>query len=145
MQWSQHGIPLHVFLRSRYRAPLPPHSLQHIQSYRQCTASCSWLKLECLTRLCYSSGLMAITKSAKKAARVSVRKQVFNLRNKRKLHDVTALTRKATGAPREEQVKQLSAAYSAIDKAAKRGVIKKNTAARKKALLAALLKRSSVK
>ena len=88
---------------------------------------------------------MAITKSAKKAARVSVRKQVFNLRNKRKLHDVTALTRKATGAPREEQVKQLSAAYSAIDKAAKRGVIKKNTAARKKARLAALLKRSSVK
>jgi ribosomal protein S20 len=34
-------------------------------------------------------------------------------------------------------------AYKAIDKAAKRGVIKPNTAARKKSRLAALIKRSA--
>ena len=88
---------------------------------------------------------MAITKSAKKAIRVSARKRVFNLRNKRQLHDVTALARKTAGQAREEQMKALAAAYQAIDKAAKRGVIKKNTASRKKARLAKFLKRSSVK
>jgi len=36
---------------------------------------------------------------------------------------------------KEEALKNLSAAYKAIDKAAKRGVIKKNTAARKKSRL----------
>ncbi len=87
---------------------------------------------------------MAITKSAKKAIRSSARKRVFNLRNKRQLHDVTALARKSAGKEKEEQAKALSAAYQAIDKAAKRGVIKKNTAARKKSRLSAFLKRSQV-
>jgi len=36
---------------------------------------------------------------------------------------------------KEEALKLLSQVYSAIDKAAKRGVIKKNTAARKKSRL----------
>jgi small subunit ribosomal protein S20 len=36
----------------------------------------------------------------------------------------------------------LSAAYKAIDKAAKRGVIKKNAAARKKSRLSAMIKKA---
>ena len=43
--------------------------------------------------------------------------------------------RALVGKGRDEQAKTLSEAYSAIDKAMKRGVIKKNTAARKKSRL----------
>lgn len=42
----------------------------------------------------------------------------------------------------EEAKNLISQAYQAIDKAAKRGVIKKNTAARKKSRLSALIKRT---
>lgn len=41
----------------------------------------------------------------------------------------------------EEALKLISQAYKAIDKAAKRGVIKKNTASRKKSRLAKFLKK----
>ena len=47
------------------------------------------------------------------------------------------------GKDRGEQAGALSAAYKAIDKAAKRGVIKKNTAARKKSRLSARLKKTA--
>lgn len=86
---------------------------------------------------------MAITSSAKKAIRSSARKHVFNLRRKVALHDATKsltkmlATKDVTGAE-----KLLSAAYKAIDKAKKRGVIKGNTADRKKARLAAAIKRA---
>ncbi|KKQ82224.1 MAG: 30S ribosomal protein S20 [Parcubacteria group bacterium GW2011_GWF2_38_76] len=45
----------------------------------------------------------------------------------------------------DEAKKNLSEAYKAIDKAMKKGVIKKNTAARKKSRLAQLVKKASVK
>jgi small subunit ribosomal protein S20 len=86
---------------------------------------------------------MAITSSAKKAIRSSARKHIFNLRRKDALHDATKALLKAlatkdvTGAE-----KLLPAAYAAIDKAKKRGVIKSNTANRKKSRLAAALKRA---
>ena len=67
---------------------------------------------------------------------------VFNLRRKRVLHDAVAHARKAAGKGRDEQMKALSLAYQALDKAAKAGTMKKNTAARRKARLAAFLKRS---
>lgn len=53
--------------------------------------------------------------------------------------------RGTAGKDRAAQAEALKEAYQAIDKALKRGVIKKNTAARKKARLSALLKRSSAK
>jgi small subunit ribosomal protein S20 len=86
---------------------------------------------------------MAITKGAKKAHRSSLRKRVFNLRRKKELHDVVATVKKhiESGAVKEAEV-LMPKAYQAIDKAAKRGVIKANTAARKKARLTAALKRS---
>lgn len=88
---------------------------------------------------------MAITKSAKKAHRVSLRKHVFNLRRKRALTSTVKTTKKLAGTSADEARASLSAAYQAIDKAAKRGIIKKNTASRKKARLAADVKRAAAK
>lgn len=85
---------------------------------------------------------MAITKSAKKAHRASLRRHVFNVRRKDALHDAVKDVRKAlTAANGSEAEKLLPAAFKAIDKAAKRNVISKNTAARKKSRLARALKR----
>lgn len=89
---------------------------------------------------------MAITSSAKKAHRASLKKHVFNLRRKNALVDATKAVKKAVGAATEaEAQKLLSAAYSAIDKAAKRGIIKPNAAARKKARLVGALRRAAAK
>lgn len=86
---------------------------------------------------------MAITSSAKKAIRSAARKRVFNLRRKNVLTDTTKSFMKALAAKDVSGAeKMLPAAYQAIDKAAKRGVIKGNTADRKKARLAAALKRA---
>jgi small subunit ribosomal protein S20 len=86
---------------------------------------------------------MAITSSAKKAIRSSGRKHVFNLRRKSALYDATKLLTKAIASKNvTEAEKLLPAAYKAIDKACKCGVIKKNTASRKKARLAASIKRT---
>lgn len=86
---------------------------------------------------------MAITTSAKKAHRASLKKHVFNLRRKNTLHDATKALEKALSTKNTaEAQKLLPAAYQAIDKAAKRGVIKGNTADRKKARIAAALKRA---
>lgn len=86
---------------------------------------------------------MAITSSAKKAIRSSARKHVFNLRRKVALHDATKMLTKALAAKDVAGAeKLLSAAYKAIDKAKKRGVIKGNTADRKKSRLAAAIKRA---
>ena len=84
---------------------------------------------------------MAITSSAKKALRSSKRKRVFNLRRIRTMRSVL----KGVGAlvhegKTREATAKLSEAYLALDKAAKRGVIKKNTAARKKSRLSKLIK-----
>jgi small subunit ribosomal protein S20 len=86
---------------------------------------------------------MAITKGAKKAHRASLKKRVFNLRRKRALTDATKVANKAIQTGGKDTAKALSEAFKAIDKAAKRGVIKANTAARKKSRLAAALKRAT--
>lgn len=88
---------------------------------------------------------MAITTSAKKAQRASLKKRVFNLRRKRTLTNTTKTTVKLVGTSVEDARKSLSAAYKAIDKAAKRGIIKKNTASRKKSRLSAAVKRAGTK
>lgn len=86
---------------------------------------------------------MAITSSAKKAIRSSAKKRVFNLRRLDALRDTTKTLIKALAAKDVKGAeKLLPMAYKAIDKAMKRGVIKKNTAARKKSRLALVLKRT---
>ena len=89
---------------------------------------------------------MAITKGAKKAIRVSARKRVFNVRRKVALHDVvkTYTTHIAAGNLTDAQA-LIPKVYQAIDKAAKRNVISKNTASRKKSRLTAQLKTKAVK
>ncbi len=79
---------------------------------------------------------MAITKSAKKAHRQSLRKKVINDARKDALRGAL----KSVRAAAKGDQKTLAAAYQAIDKALKRGLIKKNTAARRKAKVAKLLK-----
>lgn len=88
---------------------------------------------------------MAITKSAKKAHRASLKKRVFNVRRKRVLTDTTKTVKKQLVSDAAAARTSLSEAYKAIDKAAKRGIIKKNTASRKKSRLAKAVKRATVK
>lgn len=69
--------------------------------------------------------------------RGSARKRVFNLRKNRALKEaVKEVDGLVTAAKNDDAAKALPKAYKAIDKAAKAGVIKKNTAARKKSRLA---------
>jgi small subunit ribosomal protein S20 len=79
---------------------------------------------------------MAITKGAKKAHRQSLRKKAMNDVRKKALRDTT----KAARTAKKGDSKALAEAYKAIDKAMKRGLLKKNTAARRKAKVAKLLK-----
>ena len=83
---------------------------------------------------------MAITKNAKKAIKSSARKRVFNVRRNRTLHDTvkTFRTLIKEGKTKDAQT-LLPTVYKAIDKAAQRGIIKPNTAARKKSRLARVL------
>ena len=80
---------------------------------------------------------MPITRSAKKALRAASRKKMTNDRRSRAMKDVVKDIRKLiTDKNGSDASAKLSATFKAIDKAAKRGVIKKTTAARKKSRLA---------
>lgn len=87
---------------------------------------------------------MAITSSAKKALRASARKRVFNIRHRDAVSAVTKQIKKlAAAGNKAEGMKLLPKAYAEIDKAAQTGYIKKNTAARTKSRLSALLKKAA--
>jgi len=88
---------------------------------------------------------MPITRSAKKALRSSKRKRVFNLRNKDGVLRAIKSVKKAATTSKDEAMKALSHAYKQIDKAAKKGIIKKNTASRKKSRLARMIKKANAK
>jgi small subunit ribosomal protein S20 len=88
---------------------------------------------------------MPITRSAKKALRVSDRKRVFNIRSKEAILRSVKIVKKTVGTSTDDAMKSLSSAYKAIDKAAKRGFIKKNTASRKKSRLARLVAKAKAK
>ncbi len=79
---------------------------------------------------------MAITSSAKKAHRQSLRRKAFNDQRRTALRGALKAVRTAA----KGDTKALAAAYKAIDKAAKNGLLKKNTAARRKAKVARALK-----
>jgi len=87
---------------------------------------------------------MPITKSAKKALRGSTRKRVINQKRKENMKSSVKDVKKLLIDKKAKEAKTaLSLAYQAIDRAAKRGVIKKNTAARKKSRLSAEIKKLS--
>ncbi len=83
---------------------------------------------------------MPITQSAKKAIRGSLRKKAFNDQRKKAMKEITKKIEKTAKTSKDEAAKMLSKAFQTIDKAAQKGVIKKNNAARKKARLSRLVK-----
>ncbi len=89
---------------------------------------------------------MAITSSAKRAIRVSARKRVYNLRRMSTMRDeVKSLKKLVLAKNVVEAEKSLATVYKAIDKAAKTGVIKKNTASRKKSRVVAMMRKEAAK
>lgn len=86
---------------------------------------------------------MPITSSAKKALRASKQKRVFNIRTRDNLVSIIKDIRKLVEDKKAAEAKKLlPKAYAIIDKSAKTGFIKDNTASRKKSRLSALIKRS---
>ena len=84
---------------------------------------------------------MPIIKSAKKALRQSIKRKAVNDRRTKAMRDaIKKGERSAKEKKADEAKKLLPVAFAAIDKAAKRGVIKKNNASRKKARLARISK-----
>lgn len=80
---------------------------------------------------------MANTSSAKKAQRAGEKRRVFNARRKKTMKDAVRTVEKLVAGKRGADAAQaLPTLYKAIDKAAKLGTIKKNTAARMKSRLA---------
>jgi small subunit ribosomal protein S20 len=84
---------------------------------------------------------MANTRSAEKQERQGVKRNAQNRAVKTRLR--TSLKKARTAAAGGNA--DLSAGFSEIDKAAKKGVIKKNTASRYKSRLAKSAKRASAK
>lgn len=84
---------------------------------------------------------MPITQSAKKALRGSTRKKAVNDRRTKAMKDAEKKIEKLVVAKDKAGAKKLlSGAYAAIDKARKQGVIKANTASRKKSRLSRITK-----
>lgn len=89
---------------------------------------------------------MPITRSAKKANRASANKRVHNMRRKRSMKDIVHEIEKLVATENHEAAaKKVSAAYKAIDKAAKTNVINSNAAARTKSRLARLVAKKVAK
>ena len=85
---------------------------------------------------------MPITKSAKKARRQSARRRVQNIKRKDAYKGVIKTYKKLVASKNmDEAGAKLSAAYKALDKAAKTSAIKKNKAARLKSRLAKQLRK----
>lgn len=91
----------------------------------------------------YYPSVMPITSSAKKAHRAGEKKRIFNIRRSSVLRAQVKNIQKLVRLGKiKEANSELPKAYKAIDKAAKRGIIKENTASRKKARLSASIKRA---
>jgi small subunit ribosomal protein S20 len=83
---------------------------------------------------------MPITKSAQKALRQNKKRRIFNLKRSRSMKDLIKEFREFIAEKKIDEAKKiLPQVYQAIDKAAKRGVIKKNNASRKKSRLTKLI------
>jgi small subunit ribosomal protein S20 len=74
-------------------------------------------------------------KSAKKELRKGAKRKKYNFRIKNDLKQIIKKSRKAIEAKDEQARKLFPEALKALDKAAQKGVIKKNTSDRKKSRL----------
>lgn len=85
---------------------------------------------------------MPIKESAKKELRKAAKRRVFNLLRQKAMKDSLKKVKKLIADSKKDDAKKLiPAAYQAIDKAVKGGIIKKNAAARKKSRLMKALSR----
>ena len=83
---------------------------------------------------------MPITKSAKKALRQNIRRKARNLVYKKKMKALIKEVRVLVLEKKTEEAKKLlPQVYKILDKTAKVGVIKKNTASRKKSRITKLV------
>lgn len=79
---------------------------------------------------------MPIIQAQKKSVRQSAKRKVFNDRRRRAMRfAIKTVKTFVLGKDAKSANEALPTAYKAIDKAVKRGVVKKNTAARKKSRL----------
>ncbi len=87
---------------------------------------------------------MAITKSAKKALRKSIKRRIVNVKKSKEMKN---LLKEVKGLVSQKKIaeakKLLPSVYKNLDKAAKTGLIKKNAAARKKSRITKLLAKYS--
>ncbi len=87
---------------------------------------------------------MPIIKSAIKRARQSIKRRSHNLQVKRLVNaDIKAVHSAIEAGDNAEVQTSLSAAYSEIDRAVKKGTLHKNTAARRKSQLAGHVAKAS--
>ncbi len=83
---------------------------------------------------------MPNTKSAIKAARQNLKRRITNVKALEAIRKTAKNVKKlAAGTDIKEANKALSAAFAALDKAAKKNIIHKNNASRKKSRLAKLV------
>ena len=86
---------------------------------------------------------MPITTSAKKALRGSQRKRVFNLRKKELINKTIKQIKKLVSQKKIKEAEALMPQVQKIlDKSVKTGLIKKNTASRKKSRISAMIKKA---
>ncbi len=87
---------------------------------------------------------MPITQNAKKALRASKTKKTFNDKRKKTMKEIVKKIKTLVADKNSKEANSLlPGAYKAIDKAAKKGIIKDNTASRKKSRLSAMIKKIS--
>jgi len=85
---------------------------------------------------------MPITKSAKKALRQNIKRRTRNLVYKKKMKALIKKVRDLVLEKKNEEAKKLlPQVYKILDKTAKVGIIKKNTASRKKSRLTKLVEK----
>jgi small subunit ribosomal protein S20 len=83
---------------------------------------------------------MPIKKSTKKSLRQNPRRRAKNILYKSKMKDPIKIAKALVAEKKNDEAKKLlPKIYKAIDKAAKAGVIKKNTAGRKKSGITKLM------
>lgn len=88
---------------------------------------------------------MPIKKSAKKALRQDKARKIRNLDYKKKIKLALKEARVLISQDKiKEAVELLPRIYKALDKAAKKGVIKKNTASRKKSRISKAIRKQTV-
>ena len=87
---------------------------------------------------------MPITKSAKKALRQSQKRRIRNLQKKEKIKGLIKEVRKLVLEKKIDEAKKLlPQVYKLLDKASKTGLIKENTAARKKSRITLFINKAT--